>query len=78
MHAREKGRPTESRGKGNEAVPRTCGPWPGGPKAHRPEARKPSHPHGRRQHRPSAGYPFALIRGIRNTSNNRSIDVELL
>ena len=55
---------------GGEAVPRTPGPWPGGPKAHGPEARKPSYPHGRRQQRPSAGYPFSLIRGIRNLSPN--------
>ena len=51
-----------------EAVPRTRGRLPGGPKAHGLEARKPSHPHGRRQHRLSAGYPFSLIRGIRNPS----------
>ena len=62
---------------GGEAVPRTRGPWRGGPKAHGPEARKPSHPHGRRQHRPSAEYPFSLIREIRKRSLNHEINVEL-
>ena len=62
---------------GGEAVPRTRGPWPGGPKAHGPEGRKPSPPHGRRQHRPSAGYPFSLIRDNRDPSLNHEIDVEL-
>ena len=53
-----------------EAVPRTRSPWPGGPEAHGPEAWKPLHPYRRRQHHPSAGYPFSLIRGIRNRSPN--------
>ena len=46
-----------------EAVPRTRGPWLGGPAAHGLEARKPSH-------RPSAEDPFSLIRRIRNPSPN--------
>ena len=58
-------------------VPRTRGAWPGGHKANGTEARKPSHPHGRRQHRPSAGCPFSLIREIRNPSPNHGMDVEL-
>ena len=29
---------------GGEAVPRTRGPWPGGPEAHGPETQKPSTP----------------------------------
>ena len=40
------------------------------PVAHGPEAWKPLHPYGRRQHHPSVGYPFSLIRGIRNPSPN--------
>ena len=45
--------------------------------AHGPEAPKPSHPHERHHHCLSAGYPFSLIREIRNPSLNHEIDVEL-
>ena len=40
------------------------------PVAHGLEARKPSHPHGRCQHSPSAESPISLIRGIQNPSPN--------